>query len=406
MLFRSLTLTSGGLLATGADAFTIAAGTLAGGNGSGAFDLVIHQYNTGGLTISSVIGNNGANATNLTKAGPGALILSGANTHTGGTRLTSGTLVINNAAALGATASRFTIDPGTTIDNTSGAAASSLTLSSNNPQTWNGNFTYLGTGGRSLNMGTGAITLGNDVNLAVNGGTLTVGAITGNQFGLTKSGTDTLAFTNVTNSFSGPFTVAQGSVTGNGSNMPNTDIILADVAGAGITLSNNAATIQSLAGGGSSGGNLQLASDLTISGNASTTYGGVLSVGSSGWTFNKNGLGTLTLTNANNSFSNNTRVNQGTLAFTSVGALGTGSTITINNNGSGDSGRLAYSANGNTTLSRAITVSNGLGTVSNLGSGTLTLSGTLTKNGTILRLNQGIFNVSGRITGANANSDL
>ena len=84
---NQLTLASGGLLSTGTTASTIS-GTgalgLTAGAGTG-HELIVHQYNTAanGLTISAVIGNNGANAVSVTKAGTGNLILSGANTYTG-----------------------------------------------------------------------------------------------------------------------------------------------------------------------------------------------------------------------------------------------------------------------------------------------------------------------------------
>ena len=94
---NNLTLTSGGLLVTGANAFTISntSGALIGGNGSGSYDLIVHQYNTGGLTISANIANNGANATALTKAGSGTLTLSGAtNSFTGGAFVNNGTLAV------------------------------------------------------------------------------------------------------------------------------------------------------------------------------------------------------------------------------------------------------------------------------------------------------------------------
>ncbi len=91
----ALTLNSGGLLATGSNAFTISGGTLTGGsNGIGGYDLVVDQYNTGGLTISSLIGNNGANATALTMSGTGNLTLSASNTYTGNTSINGGTLTM------------------------------------------------------------------------------------------------------------------------------------------------------------------------------------------------------------------------------------------------------------------------------------------------------------------------
>jgi fibronectin-binding autotransporter adhesin len=86
------TLTSGGLMVTssvGANNTTITGGTLAGAN---TLDLAIHQFNTGGnLTISSIIANN-TGATGLTKTGAGTVVLSGANTYTGTTRVFEGTL--------------------------------------------------------------------------------------------------------------------------------------------------------------------------------------------------------------------------------------------------------------------------------------------------------------------------
>ena len=68
------------------------------------------------------------------------MLLSGNNSFSGGVTLSTGTLDINNAGALGT--GTFTIDAGTTIDNTSGAA---ITLSTNNAQIWNGSFTFTGT---------------------------------------------------------------------------------------------------------------------------------------------------------------------------------------------------------------------------------------------------------------------
>ena len=93
---------------------------------------------------------------------------------------------IGNASALGT--GPFTIAAnGVTFDNTSGANA---TLSANNPQAWNGDFTYLGSA-NSLNLGTGAVTLGGNRTVTVTANTLTVGGPIGdnsNEYSLTKAG--------------------------------------------------------------------------------------------------------------------------------------------------------------------------------------------------------------------------
>ena len=109
----ALTLNSGGLLATGSNAFTISGGTLTGGsNGIGGYDLVVDQYNTGGLTISSTIANNGSNATGLTLSGTGNLTLSAINTYTGNTSINGGTLTMG---AIPATTRNVSIASGATF---------------------------------------------------------------------------------------------------------------------------------------------------------------------------------------------------------------------------------------------------------------------------------------------------
>lgn len=86
------TIESGGLLVTagvGANTTTISGGTLRGASNG---DLVIHQFNTSGdLSISSIIAGNGT-GTGLTKTGGGTVVLSGANSYGGTTRVYEGTL--------------------------------------------------------------------------------------------------------------------------------------------------------------------------------------------------------------------------------------------------------------------------------------------------------------------------
>ncbi|MDO8675227.1 MAG: filamentous hemagglutinin N-terminal domain-containing protein [Candidatus Omnitrophota bacterium] len=152
--------------------------------------------------ISAVIG---ANVTNVINVGSsGTLTLSGANLYSGTTTLTAGILNINNATAL--STGTFTITAGT-INNTSGG---SITLSNNNAQNWNGNFTFTGT--NALNLGTGAVTLSASRQVTASASTLTVGgAISGDTFALTKAGTGTLTLSGV-NTFTGGTTLSAGTL--------------------------------------------------------------------------------------------------------------------------------------------------------------------------------------------------
>jgi len=152
-----LTIEGGGLLSTGSTGRNITGtgvGTrLTAGAGS-SYDLVVHQYNSSGLTISAVIGDNSGNAVSLTKAGTGNLILSTANTFTGGVNLNAGTLTIGNATALGATTGTFTINGGT-------VSMTANLITANYPITINGDFTYSHPSADTYEgLGNGAITLG------------------------------------------------------------------------------------------------------------------------------------------------------------------------------------------------------------------------------------------------------
>jgi fibronectin-binding autotransporter adhesin len=99
-----LALNRGGVLISptvAGNAVTISNGTLTGANASSS-EVIVHQHNpTLPATISAVIANNGSNATALTKAGSGTLILAGANTYTGGTHVNQGILQIGNGSTAG-----------------------------------------------------------------------------------------------------------------------------------------------------------------------------------------------------------------------------------------------------------------------------------------------------------------
>jgi autotransporter-associated beta strand protein len=166
---------------------TLTFGNVALSNNANSYNLRIGNNggSNGRLTITGVISDGGtATASSLTIGGGGAgniVTLSNDNTYRGGTNLSSGTLNMNHAGALGD--GTLTINSGV-LNNTSGSA---IVNSNNNAQAWNGDFTFTGT--NNLDLGTGDVTLGGTRQVTVNGGELTVGGvISGTGFQLRKAG--------------------------------------------------------------------------------------------------------------------------------------------------------------------------------------------------------------------------
>jgi len=180
---------------------------------SNSLDLGTSLLTMGGAgnqTLSGSITGTGASA--LTWNGTGTLTLSGANSFTGAVTLTAGTFRLGSNTALGTNSSTVTISGGTLDSNVAG-----LTVANNNPFVFDGNFSYSTSAGvNSLNLGTGAITLGaaagTSRTITVVSSTLTVpGAIangtTANS--LVKAGAGILALSGA-NTYTGGTTVNAG----------------------------------------------------------------------------------------------------------------------------------------------------------------------------------------------------
>jgi autotransporter-associated beta strand protein len=319
-----LTLTSGGLLVTGTNAVQITGNTgatrLTAGNGSGAYDLVVHQYNSGGLTISAVIGNNAADsqAVSLTKAGTGNLTLSGQNTYSGGTFINSGTLFIGaNSTPTSGTVTSGPLGTGTvtlaggtlsggsarTIANAIFAAAgtsSTITKNSAGNATYNGNITGSG-------------------NLAITG----IGQslfLSGDNSGYT--GTIT---TSATNTRLGKLNSGSASASWiiNGNTTVDDTVIGTYHFGA---LSGGSSGILSV---NATGNPTQILSIGAL--NTNTTYAGVIKNGATNFgttAITKVGAGTLTLANVN-TYTGATTVSEGTLTLGVTNCLADTSNVAI-----------------------------------------------------------------------------
>jgi autotransporter-associated beta strand protein len=170
-------------------------------------DNTTDQYiitGTGGITGSGV----------LQLLGSGTLTLDGTNSYSGGTVISAGQLNINNGGdAINGTAiglGPLIINAGAKIDNTSG---SNVTLQASIPETWNGNFTYLGSA-NNFNTGPGLVTMNTSIILSNGAGNLTVGGSisdNGANLQLSKIGNGTLTLP-VANSFGGGLSLYSGQL--------------------------------------------------------------------------------------------------------------------------------------------------------------------------------------------------
>ncbi len=145
------------------------------------------------LTATATVGGDGAltisggidGGFGLNKVGAGTLTLSGANTYTGTTLVSAGTVVVTDAAGLGTTAAGTTVAPGATLDVQADIGSEAVDLGGSL-------VTSIGTGsvGGIVTL-TANSTFGGDGALTV-GGTITDG---GSNFDLEKIGTGTTALT-------------------------------------------------------------------------------------------------------------------------------------------------------------------------------------------------------------------
>ncbi len=301
-------------------------------NVTGNRTLTIGQGNGTGGNYQGVIAN-GTGTTALTKVGTGTITFSGANTYTGLTTVSAGTLQIGNGGLTGALS-------------TSSAITNNGTLAFSRTNT-----ITQGTDFASVIAGTGGVTNLSSGVLLLNGTNTYTGAT------LVSAGT-----------------IRAGAAAGGQAFGNLSAVTTADVAGALLELNNFSQTIGSLAGGGTTGGNVTLgnATLTTGGGNASTSYAGVIS-GTSG-SLIKTGTGNFTLTN-NSTYTGATTISAGILEIGSGGTSGSiASTSGVTNNAA-----LIYNRSNAITAGYA---TSGNGTVTQAGTGTTTFTANNTYTGT------------------------
>lgn len=341
------------------------------------------------LLISGALSGSGGATIN----GPGAVVLSAANSGYSGTvTLSSGsTLRAGNNAALGT--GGFTINGGTFASD--GSTARTLA----NNLTIGGNATFGDV------TGTGDLLFNGTVGLGTNARTLTVannttfaGAVSGSA-NLTKAGSGTATLSGTNTSFTGNVDITAGRLNVTNQNAIG-NLAAVTISNGGTLGVNSLEEIGSLAGGGE----VSLNGLLIAGGNgASTTYSGEMRNGGG---FVKKGSGTLTLSGASVA-TGQTYIVGGTLLFTVNQATNFNNIINIGEEDStGLASTLAFGGSG-LTFTNNINVRAGDADSATIDAqntaGTTTLNGTLTlgKNAEIRAASGGGLAINGVVSGAN-----
>lgn len=321
----------GGLEYSGATTSTDRGFTLAAGQGHVQVDQAATTLTDSGTVVG---------AGNLYKDGDGTLVLSGANTYTGGTTITAGTLRAGSATAFGANGP-MTVNAGATLD----AATFPVNIGALN--------------------GAGNVTLGAGSGLTINGNGVWTGAISG-VGGVTIGSGRTQIMTGCGSSYTGVTKILSSTLT--------TDCLANGGQASGIGASSNAPANLLLGGTllytGASinidrGFQLIANSAINVS-NAATTLGFSGPILANGQ-IQKQGPGTLVLSGSNANIVG-TYVRGGILRAGTTNAFGSGYLVTDNLAG------LSVDLNGFNTTANYLAGGGTVGGNINLGSGTLTIT--------------------------------
>ncbi|MGA0845068.1 MAG: beta strand repeat-containing protein [Luteolibacter sp.] len=315
-------------LSEGFDGLSGNGGTLTNSAASTTSTLTLGQNNSGGSPVFSGLIENGVGTVALVKTGTGTQTLGGANTYSGGTNLSGGTLIVSNDAALGTGA--LNMATGTTLRNSD---VVSLTLANN--IVFDSSATLWAGGDLNLN---GALSGGSSgLQIAVKG----PGTVTVNNQGHNLGSGATPAVWTVTDG--GTLAMTQGNNLGNLPASATTQVILDNGTFETITANGqffSSRGLQVNAAGGTwtdSAGGISLDGPVanqgvftintSISDASSTINGAVSGTGS----LIKTGDGTLVLSSDSSSYSGATSVTSGKLLVN--GNISTSVTTTVSGAG-------------------------------------------------------------------------
>ncbi|WP_306577304.1 autotransporter domain-containing protein [Bradyrhizobium sp. SRS-191] len=374
------TLDLGGTAQTQNGGVTLTGGTIASGTLSSSATFALQSG-----TVNAALAGQGR----VSKTGSGFVMLSGANSYTGGTTVSAGWLQLNGSATLGATSNTLEVSGGT------------LDL---------GGTTQTQNGGVSLTGGTIANgTLSSNASFDLQSGA--VSASLAGTGGVSKTGSGTVTLSGA-NSYTGGTTISAGTLELSGSGtlgaISNTLMMWGGTLDLGGTSQTQNGGV-SLSGGTIANGTLSSNASFDLqSGTVSAALAGTGGV-------SKTGTGTVTLSGASN-YTGGTTITAGTLQLGGSGTLGAAGGTLAMWGGLLDLGGTVQTQNGGVSLNGG-TIANGAlassgsfalqsGTVSaslsgtgsavKSGSGRVVLSGVNNYTGTTT-INGGILQVDGSI---------
>ncbi|MCE9630594.1 MAG: autotransporter-associated beta strand repeat-containing protein [Planctomycetia bacterium] len=338
---------------------------------TGAIDTDGHSLTVRGsfdATLAEIKGSGG-----LVKIGPGQLTLSGSNSFTGGTTLSTGTLLLGSAAALGASSGSLTVNGGV-LD----AAGFDFTVG-----------TLSGSGSGIITNSAGASMLTTTVASGSSGAVYAGGLRDGSAgtIALVKAGSGRLVLSG-SNAYSGGTTITSGSlVVGNAAALGVTSAPLAVNGG---TLDTGTFSISVGDLSGNSSGMITTSSltgtrILTADVSSTSIFAGTLTGSGAGvLALTKTGNGSLTLSGSNR-HTGGTTISAGTLVVGNAAALGTGTVGVVLNGGMLDTGTFSPSIGGLAgAAGTVVTTASTAGTrvlTTNIMSGTSTFAGSFRDNG-------------------------
>jgi fibronectin-binding autotransporter adhesin len=257
---------------TGSNALNLGTGATSLGAAAGTSRTITVSAST--LTLGGLIGN-GTTANSLIKAGSGTLVLSGANTYTGGTTTKGGTILAGNNSALGTAAMLLG-------DTTGSSNASLLTNGAftigNAVTVQSGNTGVMTLGGNTDNNSTfsGAISLNHDLTISqvANAGANALSITGGVSSG--TAGTKTVTFAGPGNINVSTTAIANGSgtvavnVTGG-----KTTFNVANTYTGGTNVSGGSLFVNNTTGSGTGTGNITVTGSGTTLGGSGTMTGAV-----------------------------------------------------------------------------------------------------------------------------------